>query len=149
MDSTLLKSSVDSQNDVLLPAVSIVIPCLNEETTIGPLITAIEAHMATSSIPFEVVVSDNGSTDRSVEVALNAGARVVYAENRGYGSALQRGISAARGTVVVMLDADLSYDPAFIPRLVEPVLSGRAEMVIGSRLTGAMEEGAMPFCTDT
>src|SRR5690348_4292206 len=84
------------------PEVSIVIPCLNEEQSIGACIDKALAAFSTAGISGEVVVSDNGSNDHSIELAERHGARVVHAPRRGYGSALRKGIEEARGIFIVM-----------------------------------------------
>ena len=126
------------------PCVSVVMPCLNEEQTIARCIEAAWQGIAAAGVSGEVIVSDNGSSDRSVEVARAAGARVVHCERRGYGNALRAGFAAARGAWIVMGDADLSYDFREIPRFWEEVRRG-GELVMGSRLRGTIEPGAMPW----
>ncbi len=122
---------------------SVVIPCLNEATTIGACVRrAIEA-MQQHGISGEVVVSDNGSDDGSVALARQAGARVVSCPARGYGAALQWGFRHARGRYVLMGDADQSYDFSLLPRFFAEARAG-ARFVIGSRLRGRIEPGAMP-----
>ncbi|MBO0727613.1 MAG: glycosyltransferase [Acidimicrobiaceae bacterium] len=93
----------------------------------------------------EVIVADNGSTDGSRELAGEAGARVVAVPRRGYGEALQAGFLAARGRLFVMGDADLSYDFRELPRLVEEQRRTEADIVLGDRLGGRIERGAMPW----
>jgi hypothetical protein len=92
----------------------------------------------------EVVVVDNGSSDGSPDRAREAGARVVEEPRRGYGSAYLAGFAAARGTYLVMGDADLSYDFADVPRLIEPLEAG-ADVVMGSRFKGSIQPGSMPW----
>jgi glycosyltransferase involved in cell wall biosynthesis len=126
------------------PEISVVIPCLNEETTIGACVAkarrAIEA-MGTSG---EVVVVDNGSTDRSAAVAAAQGARVVPERRRGYGQAYLTGFDAARGRYLVIGDADDTYDFGDLAGFVQPLREG-ADMVMGNRLKGRIEPGAMPW----
>lgn len=122
---------------------SVVIPCLNEAQTIEVCIRRALDAMAQHAIRGEVIVSDNGSTDGSVEVATRAGARVVACPTRGYGAALQCGFRAARGRYLLMGDADQSYDFGLLPRFVEAARNG-SKFVIGSRLRGSIERGAMP-----
>lgn len=122
---------------------SVVIPCLNEAPTIVLCIrNAIDA-MVEHGIAGEVIVSDNGSSDASVEVATAAGARVVSCPMRGYGAALQWGFREAHGRYVLMADGDQSYDLSLLPRFVALTRQG-ALFVIGSRLKGTIEPGAMP-----
>ena len=93
----------------------------------------------------EVVVVDNGSTDDSAAIALAAGARVVHERRRGYGAAYRRGFQEARGRFMVMGDADDTYDFSQIAAFLEPLLKGDCDMVIGDRLGGEMQPGAMPW----
>ena len=122
---------------------SVVIPCLDEATTIAVCITRALEAMAAHGIRGEVVVSDNGSTDGSIAVATNAGARVVSCPTRGYGAAIQWGFRHAHGRYVIMGDADQSYDFSLVPRFIERARAG-STFVIGSRLRGHIEDGAMP-----
>ena len=119
---------------------AVIIPALNEEQSIGRVLDAIPRELAP-----DIVVVDNGSTDRTAEIAAQHGARVVPEPERGYGAACLRGIAALREPeVVAFLDADLSDDPALLTDLVRPILEGRAELVIGSRMLGEREPGALP-----
>jgi glycosyltransferase involved in cell wall biosynthesis len=125
---------------------SVVIPCLNEADTLGRCIDAAHAALALAGIDGEVVVADNGSTDRSREIATSHGARLVPVAERGYGSALLGGIAAARGRWVLMGDADDSYDFGELPRFVAALRTG-ADLVQGCRLPsggGTVQRGAMP-----
>src|SRR5271157_4461854 len=103
------------------PELSVVLPCLNEEATVAVCIEQVRATLQANAISGEIIVADNGSTDRSCDVAQNAGARVVLVESRGYGNALMGGINAAQGKYIVVGDADCSYDfgqiPAFLQEL--------------------------------
>jgi len=122
------------------PRLAIIIPALDEEQSIGRAIDAIPKHLAP-----DIVVVDNGSADGTAEVAAAHGARVVTEPHRGYGAACLAGIAALRGAdIVAFLDADLSDDPALLPDLIEPIVSGRADFVIGSRMIGPREPGALP-----
>jgi hypothetical protein len=122
---------------------SVVIPCLNEAKTIEVCIRRALEAMAAHGIDGEVVVSDNGSTDGSIEISTAAGARVVSCPTRGYGAALQWGFRHARGRYLIMGDGDQSYDFALLPRFIEAARGG-SRFVIGSRLRGRIQEGAMP-----
>ena len=125
------------------PLVSVVIPCLNEAETIEACVTTALDVMREHSLDGEVVVADNGSDDGSRELAAAAGARVVQESRRGYGSAYQAGFAAARGTYIVMADADLTYDFREIPRFVKE-LEGGADLVMGDRMAN-IQPGAMPW----
>jgi glycosyltransferase involved in cell wall biosynthesis len=123
--------------------VSVVIPCLNEAASIERCVVLATEVLVDHELPGEVVVVDNGSTDGSAELAAGAGARVVHEQRRGYGSAYLAGFQAARGTYIVMADADLTYDFNDIPRFIEH-LEGGAELVMGDRMDN-IKPGAMPW----
>ena len=123
--------------------VTAVMPCLNEERTLGLCIEKAQRAFRDLGIAGEVVVADNGSTDRSVEVAEALGARVVHEPRKGYGAALMAGIKAARGRIVVMADADDSYDWASLGDFVTKIDAGY-DLVMGNRFKGGIEPGAMP-----
>jgi glycosyltransferase involved in cell wall biosynthesis len=120
--------------------VAAVIPCLEEEATIGPVVSAVLSQGVA-----EVVVVDGGSRDRTAEAAAAAGARVVVEPRRGYGRAIQSGIRAIRpdADIVLFLDGDGCDPPERIPDVVGPVAAGRADFVLGSRLHGERERGAL------
>jgi len=122
---------------------SVVIPCLNEALTLRVCIERAIAAMTEHGIAGEVVVSDNGSTDGSLDIAQAAGARIVSCPARGYGAALTWGFRHARGRYLLMGDADQSYDFALLPRFLAAARAG-SSFVMGSRLRGRIEEGAMP-----
>jgi hypothetical protein len=124
-------------------AVSAVIPCLDEERTIGLCVEKALRGLAELGLPGEVIVVDNGSTDRSAEIARELGARVVHHPVRGYGAALQAGIEASRGRIVVMGDADDSYDWTAIAPFVRKLEEGY-DLVLGNRFAGGIAPGAMP-----
>ena len=123
---------------------SVVLPCLNEEETIGFCIQKAQRVLAGLDTPGEVIVADNGSTDHSRELAIRFGARVVDQPVKGYGAAYLKGIEAARGDYIVMGDSDDTYDFLDIPKLLLELDNG-AEMVIGSRFRGTILKGAMSF----
>ena len=125
--------------------VSVVIPCLNEADTLPKCLKVATA--ALQGLRGEIIVADNGSTDRSKEIAREFGAVVVDIPRRGYGSALMGGINAARGRYLIMGDADASYDFAEIPNFLNKLKEGY-ELVQGCRLPsggGTVAPGAMPF----
>jgi glycosyltransferase involved in cell wall biosynthesis len=123
--------------------VSVVIPCLNEEASIRRCVTEARRAIEGESWAGEVIVADNGSDDRSAELAKEAGALVVHEPRRGYGSAYRAGFAAARGDYIVMADADLTYDFSDIPRFVYKLDEG-ADLVMGDRM-GGIQPGAMPW----
>jgi len=123
--------------------VSAVIPCLNEERSVGICVGKALQSFAALGVAGEVVVVDNGSTDRSAEVAAASGARVEREAVKGYGAALRTGIERARGRIIVMGDADDSYDWAAIGPFVRKIQEGY-DLVIGNRFQGGIQPGAMP-----
>ncbi len=119
--------------------VSVIIPALDEEASIGKVLDAIPKDLVT-----DIIVVDNGSRDRTAEVADQHGARVVREEERGYGAACLAGLAALGETdVVVFLDGDYSDYPEDLPLLLAPIQEGRADLVIGSRVQGRSEAGAL------
>jgi hypothetical protein len=129
------------------PEVSVVIPCLNEAFTVGPCVRQAVDALSRHGIAGEVVVADNGSSDGSRELAQEAGARVVPVARKGYGHALAGGIAASRGSLIIMGDADGSYDFGDVPRFVAGLRAGN-DLVQGCRFPsggGRIESGAMRF----
>ncbi|HEX9049695.1 MAG TPA: glycosyltransferase family 2 protein [Anaeromyxobacter sp.] len=124
---------------------SVVIPCLNEARTLSVVIEKARAAFVRLGIDGEVVVADNGSTDGSQDIAARSGARVVHVAERGYGSALRHGMREARGRLLIMGDADDTYDFGEIDRFVARWRAG-ADLVMGTRLPpGTILEGANPW----
>jgi glycosyltransferase involved in cell wall biosynthesis len=123
--------------------VSVIIPALNEEEPIGGVVREILA----TNVPAEIIVVDNGSTDRTADRARQAGARVVSEPRRGYGRACQAGVAAVspQSEVIVFLDGDGSDCPEFMDSLVKPIVQGQYDFVIGSRTRGQREPGSMNF----
>jgi hypothetical protein len=126
-----------------VPSVSAVIPCLNEERTLGICIQKALDAFARRGILGEVVVGDNGSSDRSVEIAQDLGARVIHQPVKGYGAAISAAVGAARGKYLIMADADDSYDWSQLDAFIDALEDG-AELVMGNRFAGGIEPGAMP-----
>ena len=126
-----------------LPLVSVVIPCLNEEENVESCVRGALDALRAAGLPGEVIVVDNDSDDRSAAIAAAAGARVILEPRRGYGSAYLAGFSAARGTYIVMADADLTYDFGEIPNFVAKLEAG-AQLVMGNRMDN-IQPGAMPW----
>lgn len=123
---------------------TILIPALNEEKTIGICIEKANKVIAENKINGEVLVADNGSADKTVEIAKNLNARVVYVNEKGYGNALINGSKEAIGKYTIMGDADDSYNFLEIMPILEELRKGY-DFVIGNRYKGKMEKGAMPF----
>jgi glycosyltransferase involved in cell wall biosynthesis len=126
------------------PEISFVIPCLNEEASIGAVVGKARAALDELGATGEVIVVDNASEDASAERAAAAGAKVVPEPRRGYGSAYLAGLAAARGRYVVLTDADDTYDLARLGEFVDRLRNG-ADLVLGSRLRGRIHPGAMPW----
>lgn len=118
--------------------IAVVVPARNEEHSVGSVLAEIPPWVD------EIVVCDNGSTDRTADVAREHGARVVFERQRGYGSACQAALAALdHPDIVVFLDADYSDYPGEMSVLVDPIVRGDAELVIGSRVRGHRECGAL------
>lgn len=124
------------------PEVSVVMPCRNEVATIGACVREARDALERFGYSGEVVVCDNGSTDGSVREAESAGARVVHQPIRGYGAACLGGMEGAEGRILVLVDADGTYDLSLLPRFVEPLRAGY-DMVLGTRRNGAMAPESM------
>lgn len=122
---------------------SVVMPCLNEEATVGTCVRKARQFLDASGMSGEIIVADNGSTDKSKELAITAGATVVSVSTRGYGRALMAGMRAAQGRFVVIGDADDSYDFTALQPFVDALRSG-ADLVMGNRFRGGIAPGAMP-----
>jgi hypothetical protein len=123
--------------------VSVVIPCLNEANSLAYCVDKAMKAFQAAGLSGEVVVADNGSTDGSIHIAEEHGARVIRVAERGYGSALRAGIAGARGPFIIMGDADDSYDFSDVPRFVEKLREGH-DIVMGNRFRGGIKLGAMP-----
>lgn len=119
-----------------LSVVDVVLPCLNEQTALPGVLAGLPAG-------YRAIVVDNGSTDGSARVAEAHGARVVFEPRRGFGAAAHAGLLAATAPIVAFCDADGSFDPAQLCRVVDPVRAGTAELVLGRR--HAVEAGAWPL----
>jgi glycosyltransferase involved in cell wall biosynthesis len=121
--------------------VTVIIPALNEAGNIQRLVAEV-----LSTLPVRVVVVDNGSTDATAAEAQAAGAEVVYQPRRGYGYACAAGLAAAahHAEILAFLDGDYSFLPAELPIILEPILTGRADLSLGSRQRGFIATGSMP-----
>ena len=124
--------------------ISIVMPCLNEEKTLRTCIEKAQGTLKSLGLKGEVVISDNGSTDASVEIAQRLGASVVHQQTRGYGAAYLAGFATAQGQYIVMGDSDNTYDFTDLERFITPLQSGY-DFVIGNRFKGTILPGAMPW----
>lgn len=124
--------------------VTVLMPCLNEAETVVQCIIDAKKFLSSLDIPSEILISDNGSSDESVNLALSAGARVVKTDVKGYGAALQNGIQNASYKYIIMGDADHSYDFSNLKEFIKKLEEG-ADMVVGDRFHGGIQKGAMPF----
>jgi glycosyltransferase involved in cell wall biosynthesis len=135
---------INSMETTLEPLeLTILMPCLNEAETIETCVKKAMGYIQSRGIRGEVVVADNGSTDGSQALAESCGARIVAIPTRGYGAALSGGIQAARGSYVIMGDADDSYDFTALDPFMEQLRAGY-ELVMGNRFMGGIEPNAMP-----
>lgn len=132
-----------TRSDLQTVELSIIMPCLNEAETLAVCLKKASSFLAAHGIAGEILVADNGSTDGSQQIANAMGARIVHVPTRGYGAAILGGIAAARGTYVVMGDADDSYDFTALMPFLEMLRSG-ADLVMGNRFRGGIAAGAMP-----
>ena len=123
--------------------VSIIIPVYNEESTIAPIIDKVLAVRLPRGVEREIIIVDDGSDDNTCRIlALFRGRdkiSVLRQEHKGKTAALLRGIKNAKGDIFLIQDADLEYDPANYPQLLEPILNGDAQVVYGSRFLGHIE----------
>ena len=122
---------------------SIVMPCRNEAETLETCVAKARRYLDGSGVDGEIIVVDNGSTDGSAALARRLGVRVVEVPEQGYGAALMGGILAARGTFIVMGDADDSYDFSALEPFMAALRDG-ADLVMGDRFAGGIDDGAMP-----
>ncbi len=120
------------------------LPCLNEEKTLGTCLRKAQGFLERHGVRGEVIVADNGSSDRSAEIARSWGARVVPVPERGYGYALRGGFQVAQGKYIIMADADDSYDLENLSPFLEKLRQGY-DLVMGNRFKGGIMPGAMPW----
>jgi len=137
-------AALDQVRPGLSYELSVVLPCLNEAETLAVCIRKARTSLEQLGVVGEIVIADNGSVDGSQGIARSEGARVVNVPRRGYGAALRGGIEAARGSFVLMADADDSYSLDDIGPFIAALRTG-ADVVIGNRFQGGIEPGAMPF----
>ncbi len=123
---------------------SVVMPCLDEENTVGICIDEARGYIERKGLKAEIIVADNGSTDKSAYIAQSHGAVVVHVPNKGYGRALRAGLSCTRGKVIVFADCDTTYDLSSLDRFYDPLSQGECDVMIGDRFAGGIDDGAMP-----
>lgn len=123
---------------------TILIPCLDEEKTIGQVIDEANKFLIENKIDGDIIVADNGSTDSSIEIIKEKGAKVVCVPEKGYGAAISKGIEISNSKYVITGDADYSYNMYDISNVLEKLREGN-DLVIGNRLNKEIEKGAMPF----
>jgi glycosyltransferase involved in cell wall biosynthesis len=126
------------------PEVTFIFPARNEEKTIGEVIEKARRAAERAGMKCEVIVADN-SSDATPHIAKSMGATVVTPDRLGYGYAYRYALQRARGKYVVMADADGTYDLEEAPKLLEPLVKGEADIVLGTRLKGKIMPGAMPW----
>ena len=126
-----------------MPLVSVIIPAMDEEETIGECVRRSMAVFDEMGVEGEVIVADS-SSDSTPEIALSLGAMVISPEKLGYGNAYLAGFRRAQGEYIVIMDGDLTYDPREMVQFIEILAEGKADFVIGTRLKGTIKEGAMP-----
>lgn len=133
---TKLKENID---------LSFIFPCLNEKDTISLCIEQLEAILKKTKIKYEIIISDNGSTDGSLDIAKQYDVKIVNTKKRGYGEALKNGFAHALGKYIAFADIDGSYPLEFISQMYKTIVKEDADMVVASRMTGVIKKGAMPL----
>lgn len=123
---------------------TILMPCLNEEKTIKECINEAKKYIYENNLDAEILIADNKSQDKSKEIALNCGARVVDVLEKGYGAALIEGINSANGEFIIMGDCDFSYDFTSLTPFIKKLEEGYS-LVVGNRFKGGIQKGAMPL----
>jgi len=126
------------------PELSIVMPCLNEAETLAICIGKAQSFLDNNKVNGEIIIADNGSTDGSIAIAESHNARLIHVDQKGYGCALKAGINAAKGTYIIMGDADDSYDFSNLMPYLKALREGH-DLVMGNRFKGDIEKDAMPF----
>jgi glycosyltransferase involved in cell wall biosynthesis len=123
--------------------VTIILPCLNEEKTLLKCVKQIKSVLNKNKCNYKILVCDNGSTDKSIEICQKNNIEYLVENKKGYGNALLAGIKAAKTKYIVMLDCDLSYDVKSIPRFITELKNGY-DVIIGNRFKGKIEENSIP-----
>jgi glycosyltransferase involved in cell wall biosynthesis len=124
------------------PKVSVIIPTMNEEEAIGKVLDDVHAALGGTSVPYEVLIVDTSSKDRTVEIAKEKGARVIDEPRRGYGRAYKTGFKNAKGAYITTLDADCTYPSEDIPKFLEMIEKENLDFITGDRLT-LLKKGSM------
>ncbi len=127
------------------PDLTVVLPCRDEEAAVAACIQEIRSFLDQRGLNGEILVVDNASLDRTAEKASAAGANVIREDEPGYGCALRTGIRAAEGRIILIGDADTTYDFSQLGLLYDPLADGKADVIIGNRFSGGIEKGAMPW----
>lgn len=125
------------------PVISVIIPALNEAETISQVIQELEQYTPYPDST-EILVVDGGSGDGTQDSVVNNGAKLIVEPRPGYGRAIRTGIERARGNIVVIVDADATYETSDLPQLVDPLLQGNADVSLATRIGGKLLPGAMP-----
>lgn len=128
----------DTEFSHSLKDVTFMLPAYNEEKAIGNLINRFKRYDNSN-----VLVVDNNSRDKTVQIARSAGANVIYEHKQGKGNAVRKGFTHIKSNYTVMLDADDTYDPVDAEKLLKPLMEGKADVVLGSRLRGKRDKGAI------
>ena len=126
------------------PDITVIMPCLNEETTIGICIEEARHFIESNQLKGEIIIVDNASEDASARIALSHGATLITETRRGYGRAIRTGINAASGKVLIIGDCDTTYDFLHLESIYRLIADQRYDVIIGNRYLGGMEQGSMP-----
>ena len=127
------------------PDITVIMPCLNEETTIGICIEEARHFIESNQLKGEIIIVDNASEDASARIALSHGATLITENRRGYGRAIRTGINAASGKVLIIGDCDTTYDFLHLESMYRLIADQRYDVIIGNRYLGGMEKGSMPL----
>jgi glycosyltransferase involved in cell wall biosynthesis len=141
-DSQLIQNEkiIEKEKLELKPVVSVILPALNEEEAIRKVINEIPLEKMP---PTEILVVDGCSDDRTRQIAKDCGAKVIIENNKGYDQAMDTGLKLCKGDVIVWMDSDYTYPSYQIPEIINPILENKADIVLGSRIKGRIQPGAM------
>lgn len=124
---------------------TILMPCLNEEENIALCIDQAQEYLSAREIFGETLIADNDSTDKSAEIAVQHGAKIIKEHRHGYGRALRTGLAVAQGEVIIFGDCDSTYNFANLDPLYKPLAENKVDFMTGDRFAGQMEDGAMSW----